>query len=199
MDLTHVVLAAEWGLFIAIWVVCSFIFRTSGQKKCIKVRLLYPCIAFFLITAIAYLGKDYFSKKFTLPGLLGEAGVISGMVLAGGGLSFAAWSRITLAGAWSGIPAFIEGQAIIKKGPYAKVRHPIYTGVIAMLWGSFFAGGFLFLLLAALFGSVMLYFKARLEEALLLEHLGDEYGAFMRAIPMLLPSVRFRKRQNPSA
>ncbi len=34
---------------------------------------------------------------------------------------------------WSGSAAFIENQPIIEKGPYAIVRHPIYTGVISML------------------------------------------------------------------
>lgn len=187
MGLTRVVLAAEWSLFIAIWVACSFVFRTSGQKKRLKARLLYPCSAFFLITVIVYFSKDFISEKFVLQGFFGYAVEKFGIVLAVGGFFFAIWARIILASNWSGAPAVIEGQVVIKEGPYALVRHPIYTGVIAMLWGSFLTEGFFFLCIVAFMGTVLLYWKAKIEEALLLKYFSDEYSGFMKTIPMLLP------------
>jgi protein-S-isoprenylcysteine O-methyltransferase Ste14 len=188
MGIVRVLLAAEWALFVGIWIACSFTYRKSSRKKSPKGWLLYPCATFLLMAVFGYLGGDFLLISLSLPGYFEKAVKISGIALVGGGLSFAIWARINLASNWVGYPSFIEGQTITKKGPYALVRHPIYTGVIAMLWGSFLTEGFFFLCIMAFVGTALLYMKARLEEALLSEYMGDEYRIFVKTSPMLVPS-----------
>ena len=103
---------------------------------------------------------------------------IFGVALLTSGLSIAIWARVTLGRFWSGSVAFIEGQPIVKDGPYSCVRHPIYTGVTMMLWGSFLLEPFGFVLLIAVFGTILLACKARLEERLLERYMGDNYRKY---------------------
>src|SRR6059058_501866 len=77
------------------------------------------------------------------------------------------WSRVVLGGNWSSGVAFKEQHELIERGPYAYVRHPIYSGVLLMFLGiAIFRGSVTgFVLLAILF--VGLWLKAGQEEKLL--------------------------------
>ena len=80
---------------------------------------------------------------------------------------------------------------IIQTGPYALVRHPIYTGIsLAMLATAVMLGTAFSYLGAALF-TLSFYLKARLEERFLREELGAEaYDAYARRVPMLVPFLK---------
>ena len=104
------------------------------------------------------------------------------------GFAFAWWARIHLGRLWSGSVTRKEGHRIIDTGPYAIVRHPIYTGLIAATLASAVAVGTIVSLLG--FGAMILGFwlKARLEERFLVQELGPQaYDAYCRRVPMLWP------------
>jgi len=81
-------------------------------------------------------------------------------------------------------------EIVQKKGAvpffYAFVRHPIYAGVIAMLWGSFLLERIGFVLVIATLGTIFLIWKARLEESLLEKYRGEEYAAYKK---MKVPGI----------
>jgi len=107
------------------------------------------------------------------------------------GFAFAWWARVHLGRLWSGSVTRKEGHRIIDSGPYAVVRHPIYTGLIWATLVSAVAVGTIVSLLGI--GAVVLGFwlKARLEERFLVQELGPlAYDAYCRSVPMLLP-LRF--------
>ncbi|WP_216599902.1 isoprenylcysteine carboxylmethyltransferase family protein [Sphingomonas sp. AP4-R1] len=109
-------------------------------------------------------------------------------VLALGGLALAVSARITLGRLWSAAVTRKEGHRIIDSGPYALVRHPIYTALlmgsaaIAIAKGTPIAlAGFALMIL----GYTL---KARLEERFLAEELGQgAYAAYRRRVPMIVP------------
>jgi protein-S-isoprenylcysteine O-methyltransferase Ste14 len=81
-----------------------------------------------------------------------------------------------------------EAHRIVETGPYAIVRHPIYTGVIVAILASAAAEA----TAAALAGAVAIAFglalKARAEERFLAAELGaDAYDDYRRRVPMLFP------------
>ena len=51
-------------------------------------------------------------------------------------LCFTWWARIHLGRLWSGVITRKEGHKIIDKGPYAFIRHPIYTGLFVALFAT---------------------------------------------------------------
>ena len=104
------------------------------------------------------------------------------------GFAFAWWARVHLGKLWSGSVTRKPGHKIISTGPYAIVRHPIYTGLIAATLASAIAVGTVVSMLgfaAMVFG---FWLKARLEERFLVQELGPQaYDTYCREVPMLWP------------
>ena len=106
------------------------------------------------------------------------------------GFLFAWWARLHLGRLWSGSVTRKEGHRIVDTGPYAWVRHPIYTGLLeAALLSAVAAGSLLAGIGFALFAAG-LWRKARLEEQFLAVELGADYAAYRGRVPMLLPLPR---------
>ncbi len=109
-------------------------------------------------------------------------------VVALAGFAFAWWARITLGRLWSGTITLKEGHHIVDTGPYALVRHPIYTGLLLSAAASVVAAGSAagLIIFAVVVAATTL--KAWAEERFLARELGQEaYGAYRRRVPMLMP------------
>jgi protein-S-isoprenylcysteine O-methyltransferase Ste14 len=127
---------------------------------------------------------------------VGDAGgyVLAGLTLAG--ILFTWWGRIHLGRLWSSAITRKEDHRVVDSGPYALVRHPIYTGLIAAILATAAAEATATALAGAALVTFGLWLKARTEERFLIGELGpDAYGAYCRRVPMLLP---FLRRQNRS-
>jgi protein-S-isoprenylcysteine O-methyltransferase Ste14 len=98
-------------------------------------------------------------------------------------------ARIRLGRLWSSAITRKEQHRLVDTGPYAFVRHPIYTGIItAVLATAVTEATFAALVGAALICSG-LWLKARAEERFLMVELGPEgYRSYCRRVPMLIPS-----------
>jgi protein-S-isoprenylcysteine O-methyltransferase Ste14 len=125
-------------------------------------------------------------RSLTLhPGIAGQwLGV--GLCLAGFGFAF--WARLHIGRNW-GIPMSLrQGHELVTSGPYAYVRHPIYTGIMLAMIGSVLAVGLLWL---PLFVLAFFYFlvSARTEEKMMLAQFPDAYPAYRRRTRMLIPFV----------
>lgn len=105
-----------------------------------------------------------------------------------GGFAFACWARVTLGTYWSSNVARKDDHRIIEAGPYALVRHPIYTGIILSGLATAFERGTILALAGASLLAVSFYIKARMEESFLREELGPAaYDAYRARVPMLVP------------
>jgi protein-S-isoprenylcysteine O-methyltransferase Ste14 len=106
------------------------------------------------------------------------------------GFAFCWWARLSLGRLWSGSITLKEGHRLIQTGPYAVVRHPIYSGfILAALCMALLRGTMVNLIGLAL---VVLGFwlKARLEERFLRVELGSEaYDIYATRTPMLIPRL----------
>lgn len=109
-------------------------------------------------------------------------------VVAIAGIAFTWWARLHLGRLWSGTVTRKTDHHVVDTGPYAIVRHPIYTGMIAAAAAFACETG---TLLAVAGVAVFVWgfvIKARLEESFLRSELGPEaYDSYRRRVPMLLP------------
>jgi protein-S-isoprenylcysteine O-methyltransferase Ste14 len=101
--------------------------------------------------------------------------------LALGALAFPVfiWAKITLGAHYSPcFDSFVPGQ-IVDEGPYAYVRHPIYTSNLLLLLGLFIATGSLWLAINFVIVGIYYVTSARKEEEALREQLPAyrEYAA----------------------
>jgi protein-S-isoprenylcysteine O-methyltransferase Ste14 len=113
----------------------------------------------------------------------------TGEALQVSGLAFAIWARLHLGRNWSAIVMVKEDHELISGGPYAIVRHPIYSGLLLAILGKAIDHGNLggFLGLAILF--VEWNRKALVEERFMAEQFGDEYARYCRKVKRLIPGV----------
>ena len=104
------------------------------------------------------------------------------------GFVFAWWARLHLGRLWSAAITRKADHRLIDTGPYAYVRHPIYTGILASALVTDAASATLpaALSLAALWSGFWL--KARAEEGFLSVRLEPGvYAAYRARVPMLVP------------
>lgn len=104
------------------------------------------------------------------------------------GFAFCWWARIHLGSLWSGMITKKAGHRVVDTGPYAIVRHPIYTGILLAVYATAAAKGTIPGIAGAAIITVGLWMKARLEERWLSQELdGAAYEDYRRRVPMLIP------------
>jgi protein-S-isoprenylcysteine O-methyltransferase Ste14 len=85
---------------------------------------------------------------------------------------FTVWARVHLGMNWSGTVTVTEGHELITSGPYAVVRHPIYTGLLLAFGGSALARAALRGILAVALAFWSLWRKLRIEKTWMREQFG---------------------------
>ena len=113
----------------------------------------------------------------------------SGAAITAGGMLFSVWARRYLGKNWSQAVTLKEGHELITSGPYALVRHPIYTGLLLAFVGCAVARGEWrgLLAVALVFGA--LWRKLRLEETWMRVQFGESYEAYSRQVAALVPYI----------
>lgn len=114
------------------------------------------------------------------------------LVVALVGLAVTWWARIHLGTLWSGTVTHKAHHKIIKTGPYAIVRHPIYAGIsLALIATALLRPGWFGIAGAALIIASFVI-KYRLEERFLMQELGPEYIHYRKTVPALVPFLTGR-------
>ena len=191
----RVIFAVIWIGWIVSWLVAAFWSNRSEKLALTGDTLMYRAC----IVAGAILMTPWASRRLSAVPLW-NVGYASAYVLAAltlAGILFAWWARIHIGRLWSGSITRKEGHHVVDTGPYALVRHPIYTGLIAAIVASALAQATVVAFAGAALLTIGFWLKARAEERFLTAELGaDAYGAYRRRVPMLVPSFRYQKMSN---
>jgi protein-S-isoprenylcysteine O-methyltransferase Ste14 len=180
--------AVLWIPFVAYWVLAA----QDARLKRVRLRSARSPVRGALYIAGGLLifsspSLGILDERF-VPAVV-EVGA-AGWVLTVLGMLFSIWARVSLGRNWSGRVVLKQGQQLISTGPYALVRHPIYTGLLTALAGSVVYDGRWRALLGLACFAVSFWLKARSEEGLLEGEFGDEYRAYRARTPMLVPRPR---------
>ena len=112
----------------------------------------------------------------------------AGLGLFACGLALAVWARRYLGQNW-GMPMSEKlDPELVTTGPYGRVRHPIYSGIILAMVGTAVAIGWYWLIAVAVLGSYFVY-SAVMEERYMTDCFPDTYPAYKRSTKMLIPFV----------
>ena len=105
------------------------------------------------------------------------------------GLGFAVWAREHLGTNWSRSVTIKQDHQLIVTGPYAVVRHPIYTGILTGFLGMTLAVAEIRGIVAFVLVSLVLGAKLRLEEQWMRTQFGAPYEAYSRRTAAVVPFV----------
>jgi len=79
---------------------------------------------------------------------------------------------------------------IVKEGVYQRLRHPIYSADIVLVWGIFSHWPSMRALIAVIWLTVILSLWMRLEEKGLADKFGRDYLDYKKQAPMVVPKIR---------
>ena len=153
--------------------------RREGKSR---IGIVLQSISFFF----AGIGGARPSLPLLSPAALG--GALAVLLLMGGSLYLFAASSSALGKNWSLEARMRTDHQLIRNGPYARVRHPIYLGMLLFLLGLAVAfGHWLQLIVALPLFLVGTSIRTRLEDRLLEEQFGQEFADYARSTPALIP------------
>jgi protein-S-isoprenylcysteine O-methyltransferase Ste14 len=176
-----------WLVWWASWILAAFWSDRAVKRPGTRHEIVYRLLA--MVGAILVLGLD--RRQRQAEGILwrtpiGVAWAMDGVVLAG--FLFTWWARIHLGRLWSSSVTRKADHHVVDTGPYAIVRHPIYTGITLAAAGTAVLRGTAASWLGVGVMTLGWYVKGRLEERFLRQELGaDAYDAYAGRVPMLIP------------
>jgi protein-S-isoprenylcysteine O-methyltransferase Ste14 len=181
-------ISALWLLWVLYWLLAARSVKPVRRREALSSRLAFVVPA--LLGALLLLTGHHW------PGWLQDRWLGGGwtrywiaVVLVGAGLSFSVWARRTLGGNWSGTVTVKIDHELVQTGPYRRIRHPIYTGILLAVLGSGLAAGRLYGLVAFVIIALALAWKLRVEERWMAAEFGERYDHYRRSSWALIPFV----------
>ncbi len=177
-----------WLSWAVYWWALSRNVKVATRREPLPSRLLHivPLVLAVLLLWLPSVPLPVLGTRFLprapWPFWTGAALTIAGML-------FSVWARQHIGRNWSGIVTIKEGHELVTSGPYALVRHPIYTGLLLAFVGSAIAGAEWRGVLAVAIAFWALWRKLRIEEQWMQEQFGEAYQAYRRRVSALIPFV----------
>lgn len=185
---TRQFIAICWLIFWFYWLVTSFSVKKTAkvQSKNWSLRFAVIALGLYFVMKDAPVISAYANAR--LWPSWRQFGILADIV-ALAGLAVMIWARITIGRNWSGEVVLKEDHQLAVTGPYAYVRHPIYTGLLMLMLATAIEYGVLsgFVIFAA-FAAVFVY-KSRIEERFMTEHFPEKYPAYMKRTKALIPFI----------
>ena len=182
------IISACWILFAVIWLVAAFATKKSvyRESRLQRLRYMIPLLLGWFLLAKGHRLSDPLNHR-VIPHLEALAWIGAGLCIAG--LIFCVCARFTLGRNWSGVVTLKGGHQLITSGPYALVRHPIYTGLLTMFVATVIVLGHVAGIIAMPFVIVSFWIKLRYEEKLMLKKFPVEYAAYQQRVKRIIPFI----------
>ena len=149
----------------------------------------------FILQVLAYAivwgwRREAFTPVFSGNRAVAVAACLGAVLTAIGSVWIIMTAIKTLGKEWSITARLVEGHQLATSGPYAFVRHPIYTGMLGMLLATGLAVSYWQGIIAAL-GVLIVgaMIRIRSEERLLSAAFGSKFDDYSRRVPRLIPGI----------
>ena len=139
---------------------------------------------------IALVGFGRVSPTLSSTSPAGLAGTAAVLLLMAGAIALFASSSRELGRNWSLVARLRSDHELVRTGPYARVRHPIYLGMLLFLLALAVAlGHYLQLVVAIPLFLIGTTIRTRLEDGLLEQQFGETFRAYRSSTPALIPKL----------
>ncbi len=188
-DIFRLLLTFPWIVFVVYWLVSAIKTRATREKESFVSRyaVLFIEVVGFVLIFSHRAGIGFLGDRVVPRNLLGP---IVGTVLTWMGIGLAIWARYHLAEYWSARVTIKEGHQLIRTGPYSRLRHPIYSGLVLAALGA----ALVIDRWRCVFGFCLVVigycFKAKTEETMLTQQFGDAFREHQKHTGFLIPRFR---------
>src|SRR5690348_5067732 len=125
-------LGLAWAALGLYWVAPEKAARSGEYRFYRLLRLVVGAITFALLfwpkLGVGILGRMFVPQH----GVTMAIGFVAALL----GLAIAAWARVHLGEYWSDKVVIQAGHNLVRSGPYGRMRHPIYSGVLLAIAGT---------------------------------------------------------------
>src|SRR5690348_951482 len=123
-----------WVVWVVLWMALAFFSKSTKRRESPGERLQHVIP---VVLGTLFLFNDRFSGWLPQR-MVPESPTLFAVCLAltALGLLFSFWPRFALGSNWSGAVTIKAGHELIRRGPYRRIRHPIYTGLLAAFLGT---------------------------------------------------------------
>jgi protein-S-isoprenylcysteine O-methyltransferase Ste14 len=191
--------AACWLLFTVYWAITAIRAKKNLAGPGFRRGMYFRAALLVAVILIVHFTGDRHVVRHVLRnagtaqrddtgnGFLSNALVRSiGVALCALGVALAIWARTIIGRNWGMPMSLKENPELVTSGPYARIRHPIYTGVLIALVGTSLAIDTL-LLIVFLMASAYFVYSAKKEEETMTSLFPDAYPDYRRRTNMLVP------------
>ena len=177
-----------WLVFFLYWAISALSSKAAKKTESVAERLqrMAPLAVAYGLLFYNAISLGWLNKRFVTDS---ATAAVIGVTLTAAGVAFAIWARWHLGANWSAIVSIREEHELIRSGPYRRVRHPIYTGMLLAMRGTALVLGEVRGLLAFAITLAAFYTKARKEEAWLTHEFGEKFEAHTKQTGMFLPKT----------
>jgi protein-S-isoprenylcysteine O-methyltransferase Ste14 len=184
--------ATCWGVVVLTWAAAALYNVRHAPRERNRTRLgqTWLVVVAAVCAAVALVMRRYWQD------LVVEASWVRflGFIVLAVSTVFTVWARISLGTMWS-LGSEVKGHHELRTGgAYAVTRHPIYTGLLGMLLGTTLLNGVRQWIVLFPAGLILLTFKARQEERLLLRTFPGKYERYREQVPQLVPGLSALRR-----
>ena len=185
---TEAILDWMWGTLGVYWLVSArgADQAATGEPAWWRVIRLTILATTFLLLLSPWLRAGPLGRRF-VPGSAALNGV--GIALTLGGILLCVWARVCLGKYWSDKVVLKVDHELVRSGPYAYLRHPIYSGVLLGIVGTALAVGEWRCIVALMVMGTNYFVKARREERVLAGGFGETYAEYKRRTGFFLPRL----------
>lgn len=183
------IVGLSWAVFLIYWIVSSFgIKRDLRRRLRWRAALIRIAVTIFLVAWLsnrpnaqrlhAYLWP---LAAFSSPSIVRLLGALICVF----GIALAIWARAHLGRNWSSVPALKEDHELVTSGPYRRIRHPIYAGLLAAALGS--ALVIIWWLITFLIMAIVFPWRIPVEEKLMTQQFPTQYPEYKKRSWALFP------------
>jgi protein-S-isoprenylcysteine O-methyltransferase Ste14 len=177
-----------WITFFIYWQIKAINTKTTRRLEPATSRILRVLVFLMVITILS-------TTRIPMQWLymqLWPSSLLSfwlGAAITVAGLLFAVWARVHLGRNWSRSVTIKQDHELITTGPYAVVRHPIYTGILVGFIGMAIAISQVRGFVAVVLIFLVFWAKFRMEEQWMRSQFGEEYNAYAHRTKALVPYI----------
>ncbi len=182
MPVVDIVILVGWVVFWIVWLAASIGVK-AGQTR--WTRFAGARVAVVLIVLLLVRLRVLNGHVATNHGALLQGIGLAIFVL---GLALAIWARVYLGRNWGMPMTQKDDPELVTTGPYHRIRHPIYAGIVLAMIGTTIAVSLYWLVAAVVVGAYFLY-SAVMEERLMAREFPDSYPQYKQSTRMLIPFI----------
>jgi protein-S-isoprenylcysteine O-methyltransferase Ste14 len=181
------IIAGLWLIFVAYWAIAAVVAKRSASRRRWRREIGLRLVVILSIVALLQ-SRSLRQFLAQVQRSAGHSAILgwTGVALCLSGFGLAVNARRHLGRNWGMPMSRKEQPELVTSGPYAHIRHPIYTGLILAMLGSAIGVNVYWALLLVLVGAYFIY-SARREETVMLQLFPEQYAAYMARTGMLAP------------